>query len=425
MQIKEIAIERLIEYADNPRNNDTAVEAVANSIEEFGFKVPLVIDKNYIIVAGHTRLKAAKRLGLTKVPCIIADDLNEEQIKAFRLADNKVGELATWDFEKLNAELEGIADIDMTAFGFEALAEELTADEDEVPEVEEEEPPITQEGDIWVMGNHRLICGDSTDPDTIARLMDGATADLYLTDPPYNVALGMNETPEEAAARNRRTDGKIVQNDSMSDSEFFSFLLAAFKAAESVLRPGGGFYIWHADSEGLNFRRAAKESGLDVKQCLIWNKNSLVMGRQDYQWKHEPCLYGWKPGAAHYFVNDRTIATVFEDKPNINKMSKDELKAYIKELLEPAFPTTIINEDKPARSDDHPTMKPVKLFGRLIQNSTKRGELVLDTFGGSGTTLAACEQLDRICYIAELDPRYCDVIVKRWEKLSGEKAERI
>lgn len=386
MQIIEVAIDRLKDYENNPRNNEKAVEAVAESIKEFGFKVPIVIDSNYTIVAGHTRKKASELLGLEKVPCIVADDLTPEKIKAYRLADNKTAELAEWDFEKLEKEMAELTafDVDMSLFGFdESLFDiEQQAEDDNFDEqqaLEEIEEPTTQLGDIWQLGQHRLICGDSTDLNTIKRLMNGNKADLLLTDPPYNVAY-------------EGGTGLTIQNDNMSDTQFYEFLKASFNSANENLKEGGSFYIWHAESEGLNFRKASEYVGWQVRQCLIWVKNTFVMGRQDYQWKHEPCLYGWKNGASHYFINDRTQST-------------------------------ILNFNKPARNAEHPTMKPVDLISRLITNSSKKKEKVLDIFGGSGTTLIACEQLDRQCYMAELDPKYCDVIIKRWEQLTEQQAK--
>lgn len=419
MQIIEKDIAELKEYQNNPRNNDEAVEAVAESIKQFGFKVPIVIDNKNIIVCGHTRLKAAERLGLSSVPCIVADDLTDEQIKAFRLADNKTGELAEWDFETLEKELAELTafDVDMTAFGFdESIFEEiLTADEDNFDveaEMEDIAEPTTKQGEIWQLGRHRLICGDSTDGETVKRLMEKENADLLLTDPPYNVAY-------ESA------DGKTIQNDNMKKEEFLQFLTQAFNNAHSSMKKGAAFYIWHASREQVNFETALNNAGLEVRQQLIWNKNALIMGRQDYQWKHEPCFYGWKDGAPHYFTHSRCETTIIEDSPNLNKMSKTELKNYIKELKNNTLPTTVINEDKPLRNDDHPTMKPIKLLGYQVGNSSRQGELVLDIFGGSGSTLIACEQLNRTCYMCELDPKYCDVIIKRWENLTGQKAERI
>lgn len=391
LEIKDIKVCDLKEYENNPRHNEEAVEAVAESIKQYGFKVPIILDRNGVIVAGHTRKRAAELLGLETVPCYIAADLTPEQVKAYRLADNKTGELAEWDFEKLEQELAELTafDVDMSLFGFdesdfENLFEENSlVEEEEIPTVEDIIESRVKSGDVWKLGRHTLICGDSTKQETVNKLMDGAAADLWLTDPPYNVNY-------EGATKEKLT----IQNDNLSDREFYEFLKNSFSAAETVLKAGGGFYIWHADSEGYNFRKACKDTGLNVRQCLIWNKNALILGRQDYQWKHEPCLYGWKDGAAHYFTNDRTL-------------------------------TTVLDFDKPQRNGEHPTMKPVELFAQLIGNSTKKGGIVLDTFGGSGTTLIACEQLDRVCYMSELDPKYCEVIVKRWETLTGEKAERI
>lgn len=235
--------------------------------------------------------------------------------------------------------------------------------------------------------------------------------DLLLTDPPYNVAY-------------EGTAGTI-QNDDMETGKFLQFLTDAFSAVYDYINSGAAFYIWHSSREQSNFEKALNNAGLEVRQQLIWNKNALIMGRQDYQWKHEPCFYGWKEGAAHYFVDNRTFTTIIEDTPNINKMSKDELKNYVKELLKRTPPTTVINEDKPSISAEHPTMKPVKLIGYQISNSTKKGDVVADIFGGSGTTLIACEQLNRICYTMELDPKYCDVIIKRWEQYTGQTAELV
>lgn len=246
-------------------------------------------------------------------------------------------------------------------------------------------------GNLILKSTHRLLCGDSTKAEDVERLMDGQKADLWITDPPYNVALGMNETPEQARSRNRRTDGKVVSNDHMPDADFRQFLIKCFYVAFDVLKPGSSFYIWHADSEGLNFRGAVADCGQKTRQCLIWKKSSLIMGRQDYQWRHEPCLYGWREGASHNWYSDRKQ-------------------------------TTILEFDKPSRSEEHPTMKPVALFAYQIGNSTASQQLIYDSFLGSGTTLIAAEQLGRKCYGMEISPQYCDVIVKRWEALTGKTA---
>ena len=380
MNIVQKTLDELIPYENNPRDNDDAVDYVAESIKEFGFKVPIIIDKDNVIVAGHTRYKACKKLGINEVPCIIADDLTEEQIKAFRLADNKVAEIATWDFEKLDLELSTL-DMDMELFGFEPYedTEPQEVVEDDY-EVEVPEEPKAKYGDIYQLGKHRLMCGDSTSIDDVSKLMNGDTVDLLITDPPYNVNY-------EGATKDKLT----IMNDKMDNDNFRQFLLDAFTCADSVMKAGAAFYIWHADSEGYNFRGACYDVGWTVRQCLIWNKNSLVLGRQDYHWKHEPCLYGWKDGASHNWYGDRKQ-------------------------------TTVLDFDRPSRNAEHPTMKPIPLFDYQIQNNTKKGDIVLDLFGGSGTTLMACEQSGRTCYINELDPKYVDVIINRWEQFTGEKA---
>jgi DNA modification methylase len=380
MQIIEKAVKDLIPYTKNPRKNDKAVDAVAASIREFGFKVPVVIDAKGVIVAGHTRLKAAKKLHIDKVPCVVADDLSPEQVKAFRLADNKVGEAAAWDFDLLGEELEGLADfdLDMSEFGFElpGLDADIYEDDFDVASAIPDEP-VTKLGNIWALGRHRLLCGDCTDITLVEELLGEHRADMYLTDPPY----GVDYT-------GKTKDALKIDNDALRGDGLKDLLLGAFYAADHVMKPGAAFYIWHADSHGLIFREACVDVGWQVRQCLIWNKNVMVMGRQDYHWKHEPCLYGWKEGAAHLWAADRKQ-------------------------------TTILDFDRPSRSAEHPTMKPIMLFDYQIQNNTKGEDIVFDGFSGSGTTLIACEQNGRTAYCMELDPKYCDVIVKRWETLKG------
>ena len=412
MQIVEKNIKDIKPYEKNPRRNDEAVKYVAESIKKFGFKVPIVIDKENVIVAGHTRYKACKKLQIEVVPCVVADDLTEEQIKAFRLADNKVGEMAEWDEELLFQELQEI-DMSMDVFGFEEFdieEEEAEAEEDYYePELPVE--PKAKLGDIYQLGEHRLMCGDCTKEEFVDQLTDGEEMDLCVTDPPYNVDY-------------EGTAGKI-ENDNMDDTSFFNFLYDFYTQMLRSLKSGGVFYIWHADSEGANFRSALKEAGGHVRQCLIWNKNSLVLGRQDYHWKHEPCLYGWKEGAGHYFVDDRSQTTVIEDKIDIDKMTKDEMKQLLKDMLEDKVSTTVMNEAKPSANDLHPTMKPIKLIARQVSNSSRKGEKVIDFFGGSGSTLITCEQLGRKCYTMELDPKFVDVIIDRWEEYTGRKAKLI
>ena len=416
MQITFKPLSEIRPYEKNPRKNDDAVKYVANSIKEFGFKVPIVIDKDGVIVAGHTRYKASKKLKLKEVPCIIADDLTEEQVKAYRLADNRVAEKSEWDIDLLSGELDDILNIDMAQFDFD-LSENV-----EEPEVVEDdfdgelpEEPKAKLGDIYQLGNHRLMCGDSTSIESIKKLMNEKEADLIITDPPYNVNY-------------EGTAGKI-KNDNMDNDSFRQFLRDAFTAADNVLKKGGVFYIWHADSEGYNFRGACFDTNWKVRQCLVWVKSSIVLGRQDYQWKHEPCLYGWKDGDAHYWKGgrkERTTITGFDLFELRGKNKEDLLKFIERQWCDSETEeTTIIYEDKPHRNGEHPTMKPIKLLARQIENSSKKEEIVLDMFGGSGSTLIACEQLERSCYMMEFDPKYIDVIIARWEQFTGRKAELI
>jgi transferase len=412
VKIVDKPIEWLRPYENNPRNNEQAVEAVANSINEFGFKVPIVATIDGEIVNGHTRFKAAKFLRLKTVPVLIADDLTEEQIKAFRLAD--------WDVELLYSELDELTGFDMTMFGFEDIdfsLDDFEEDEKETGEeadIDSEEKPKVEYGDIFQLGRHRLMCGDSTSAEDMARLIDGAVIDLYVTDPPYNVAY-----------QGGTDEAMTIMNDSMDDVSFRQFLRDAFAVANNHLKPGGAFYIWHADSEGLNFRAAVKETGWLLKQSIIWVKNAIVLGRQDYQWKHEPCLYGWKDGASHYFVDNRSLATVIEeDEENLKEMTKSELISYIK-TMQDTSPTTVFYEDKPVRNDIHPTMKPLKLIARCVLNSSKKGDKILDSFNGGGSTLMVCERSERIGYAMELDPVYVERTIKRWEEETGLTAEKV
>ncbi len=369
--IQNKLVDELIEYDNNPRLNDEAIDVVGRSIKEFGFKVPVIIDENNIIVAGHTRVKACKRLGIKEVPCIIADDLTDDQLKAFRLADNKTHEFALWDDEKLYKELEAIK-MDMFQFGFEDLnnlAENEVFDDEFNEDDYIIEKPYAQRGDIFILGKHRLMCGDSTNNDDVKQLINDTLIDMIFTDPPYNVDY-------------EGTAGKI-QNDKQEDSEFYDFLYKAFTNMYESVKPGGSIYVCHADTEGYNFRKSYREAGFKLAQVLIWVKNSLVLGRQDYHWRHEPMLYGWKEGAAHYFIDDRTQDTIWE-------------------------------YNKPSSNNLHPTMKPLELVGKAITNSSKRGESILDLFGGSGSTLIAAEQAARKSYLVELDEKFVDVIVKRY-----------
>lgn len=390
IQIEQLSVDALIPYARNSRtHSDEQVAQIAASIREFGFTNPVLIDGQDGIIAGHGRVMAAQKLGLDEVPCIRLDYLTDAQKRAYIIADNKLALNAGWDEEMLALEITELEELgfDLDLLGFdeseidalmpEEVAEGLT-DEDEVPEPPEQ--PVSKAGDVWLCGKHRVMCGSSVSIDDVEKLTAGVLVDMWLTDPPYNVAY-----------EGKTKDALTIQNDSMADGDFRQFLRDAYVAADTVMKPGAVFYIWHADSEGYNFRGAATDAGWKVRQCLIWKKQTLVMGRQDYHWRHEPCLYGWKEGAGHLWAADRKQ-------------------------------TTILEFDRPSRSGDHPTMKPVELFEYLLLNNTKGGDIVLDSFGGSGTTIIAAEKNGRIGYAMELDPKYVDVIVKRWQEFTGKQA---
>lgn len=383
-------IDKLIPYAKNSRTHSAdQIAQLAASIKEWGFTTAVLVDENGGIIAGHARVMAARKLGMIEVPVMIAAGWSDAQRRAYVIADNKLALNAGWDDELLALELAELDDlgfdVELTGFSDEEIKDLLKpsctdglTDPDEVPEPPAE--PITRVGDIWILGEHRLMCGDSTSVDALSKLTRGSLVDMWLTDPPYNVAY-----------EGRTKDKLTIKNDSMSNDYFRQFLRDAYTAADTVMKPGAVFYIWHADSEGYNFRAAAKDAGWNVRQCLIWKKSTMVMGRQDYQWKHEPCLYGWKDGAGHLWASDRKQ-------------------------------TTILEFDKPARNGEHPTMKPVALFEYQLLNNTKGGDIVLDSFGGSGTTLIAAEKNGRTAIIMELDPKYCDVIINRWQNFTGKQA---
>lgn len=391
MKIESIELENLIPYARNARtHNSDQISQIAGSIKEFGFNNPVLIDKENGVIAGHGRIVAARKIGLKEIPCIRLEHLTETQRKAYILADNRIALNAGWEAELLSLELSELLDggVNLESLGFDAdeidallnkiePTEGLT-DEDATPEVPEE--PVTKPGDVWILGKHRLMCGDSTSIQALEALCQDQAVDMWLTDPPYNVAY-----------EGKTKDALKIQNDSMDDEQFRQFLRDSYVAADAVMKPGAVFYIWHADSEGYNFRGAAQDAGWKVRQCLIWKKQTMVMGRQDYHWKHEPCLYGWKDGAGHLWAADRKQ-------------------------------TTILEFDRPSRNAEHPTMKPVALFEYQLLNNTKGGDIVLDSFGGSGTTLIAAEKNGRIARLMELDAKYCDVIVKRWQDFTGKQA---
>ena len=388
--LERLPLDRLIPYANNSRtHSEEQVAQIAASIREFGFTNPILIDAEDGIIAGHGRVLAARKLGMAEVPCIRLGHLTEAQRRAYVIADNKLALNAGWDEELLRVELEGLKSLDfdtsLTGFTEDELAALLSistidpqTDPDETPETPIN--PVSVLGDVWVLGKHRVACGDSNNIDAVQELMNGDLADLLLTDPPYNVAY------EGGTA-----DQLTIKNDDMNDAEFRQFLRDVYTTADAAMKPGAVFYIWHSDSEGYNFRGAAFDVDWKVRQCLIWNKSSMVLGRQDYHWKHEPCLYGWKEGAAHFWGSDRKQ-------------------------------TTVLDFNKPNRNGEHPTMKPVELFQYQVENSSRPGGVVLDLFGGSGTTLVACELTGRIARLMELDPKYTDVIVQRWQNLTGKEA---
>lgn len=415
MQIEKVKISDLLEYKNNAKEHPQwQIEQIVESIEKFGFNDPIAIDENNTIIEGHGRLYALQEMGAEEVECIRLSHLGENEKKAYILAHNKLTMNTEFDADLLAQELGEIEGIDMSSFGFlmDPLIEVVEDDFDDEAAIEQPEP-IAKLGDVYQLGEHFLMCGDSTDFIAVKKLCGEAMMDLLVTDPPYNVAY-----------EGKTEDALTIENDNMDDAKFREFLKAAFACADGVMRPGAAFYIWHADSEGFNFRGACRDIGWTVRQCLIWNKNQMVLGRQDYQWKHEPCLYGWKDGAAHYFVDDRNLLTVLEEESELKKMSKAELINYILEIQEQTA-TTVINEVKPSRNGLHPTMKPLRLIERLVRNSSKKGENVLDLFNGSGSTLMVCEQLGRRYYGMELDPRYVDATIERWEEFTGKKAVKI
>ena len=371
MKIVNKKIDEVFLYANNPRKNDMAVDKVATSIKEFGFKVPIVIDSKGVIVAGNTRYKASRKLGLEEIPCLVADDLTEQQIKAFRIADNKTSEYAEWDMELLEIELEGLDDV-FTGFDMKDL-DDMFPDDTEVTEDDfDEEPPeepISKLGDIWLLGKHRLMCGDSTSEEDVSKLMDGNKADMVFTDPPYGVSY------------------EGINNDEESGLE--ELLLKSFKNYSENMEKGSSIYVFHADRTAHIFHNVFRKF-FHFSSMLIWIKPALVLSQTDYQSRHEPCLYGWERNGTHNWYADRKQTTVLE-------IGKE-------------------------RVEGHTTPKPLEFIGEALRNSSRKGNIVLDLFGGSGSTLIACEQLDRICYMMELDEKYVDIIINRWEQYTGQKA---
>lgn len=395
MEFKKIKIEQLIHADYNPRKDlksgDSEYEKIKRSIQEFGYVEPVIVNRHgceedkYLIVGGHQRTKVLKDLGYEEIDCVVVDmDKNKE--KALNIALNKI--TGEWDFDQLAVLMEELKledyDLELTGFDFSEAEQLLDSLKDEDDQVEEEEfdvevpeHPITQKGDVWLLGKHRLMCGDSTDQETIKKLMDGKKAKLIVTDPPYNVDYV-----------GKTKDALKIENDKMDNDTFYHFLFDSYTQMYEVAENGAGIYVFHADSEGLNFRKALIDAGFKLAQCCIWAKQAMVMGRQDYHWQHEPVLYGWKPTGSHYWNSDRKQ-------------------------------TTLWHFDRPFRNEHHPTMKPVPLIVYPIKNSSKIGDIVLDPFGGSGSTLIACQETDRVCRTMELDEKYADVIVNRYIEYVG------
>lgn len=380
-EMKLVSIDKLIPYVNNARTHSPEqINKLRSSLREFGFVNPVIIDQNYNVVAGHGRLMAAREEGFTEVPCVLVDYLTDAQRKAYILADNRYAEDAGWDEEMLRVEIEALQeqafDLSLTGFDADELADLFADDEEETKDDDFdltaalEKASFVEPGDLWTVGKHRLLCGDATKAEDVQRLMDGKRANLIVTDPPYGVSF-------------KSSSGLAIQNDSMKGDEFYQFLLAAFQAMADVLEKGGAAYVFHADTEGLNFRKAFIDAGFHLAGVCIWVKNSLVLGRSDYQWQHEPVLYGFLQNGKHPWYADRKQ-------------------------------TTIWNYDKPKRNENHPTSKPLDLLAYPITNSSQVNSVVIDTFGGSGSTMMACEQTSRICYMMELDPKYASVILRRY-----------
>jgi DNA modification methylase len=379
-----IATEKLIPYVNNARTHSTEqINKLRSSLREFGFINPVIIDRGFNVIAGHGRIEAAQAEGISEVPCVFADHLTEAQKKAYILADNRMAMDAGWDEELLRVEIEALQaesfDVGLTGFDESEIADLFETDSEVKDDgfdvdAELEKPPVTKSGDLWLLGNHRLICGDSTREETYTFLMDGKKANLVVTDPPYNVNY-------EGSA------GKI-KNDNMENGKFYQFLLDAFTCMEKVMENDASIYVFHADTEGLNFRKAFADAGFYLSGTCIWKKQSLVLGRSPYQWQHEPVLFGWKKKGRHQWYTGRKESTIWEF-------------------------------DKSKKNGDHPTMKPVPLVAYPIKNSSMSNCIVLDPFGGSGSTLIACEQTNRVCHTIELDEKFCDVIVKRFIEQAG------
>ena len=419
LTIETLNIDELTPYEKNAKlHPQEQIEQIKRSIMRYGMNDPIgIYGKKNTIVEGHGRWAACKELGIDKVPVIRLDHMSETDVREYILVHNQTTLNSGFDVDRLFDELKELNELDSewdaAFFDFDIAPEEEPGEAvDDNFDVEEaiKVEPISKRGQVYQLGDHRLMVGDSTSETDVRKLMNGEEADLVVTDPPYNVAI-------------ENSQGMTIENDNMSSQAFNDFLTKAFKNLADNLKAGGAFYVWFVSREHVNFETALNNNNLQVRQELIWNKNSMILGRQDYQWKHEPCLYGWKDGAPHYFIDDRTQTTIIEDQvQDFKKMKKEELVELLEKIYSDKVSSTIINEHKPAKNDLHPTMKPVPLLARSIKNSSKIGERVLDLFGGSGSTLITCEQLKRKCYMMEYDPVYADVIIMRWEKFTGKTA---
>ncbi len=387
-EMQLIPLGKLVPYVNNARTHSPEQLAkLRSSLREFGFINPVIIDRDFNVIAGHGRIAAAKEEGITEVPCVFVDYLTEAQKKAYILADNRMALDAGWDEELLRIEIESLQgadfDVSLTGFGADEIADLFAGDGEKDVKDDDfdlsaalEKAAFVERGDIWTVGRHRLLCGDATSAEDVAALMDGKKANLIVTDPPYNVAF-------------KSGSGLSIQNDSMENGEFYTFLYNSFQNMAEHLEKGGAAYVFHADTEGLNFRKAFVDAGFHLAGVCIWVKNSLVLGRSDYQWQHEPVLYGFLKNGKHPWYSDRKQ-------------------------------TTIWNYDKPKRNKNHPTSKPLDLLGYPISNSSQENAIVLDTFGGSGSTMMACEQTNRICHMMELDEKYASVILRRYVEDTGD-----
>ena len=431
MQIEKRVVADLKAAEYNPRKDlkpgDAEYEKLKRSIQEFGYVEPVIWNKRTgVVVGGHQRLKVMKDLGYTEVDCVVVD-LDEAKEKALNIALNKIS--GEWDNDLLASLLKDLdgSGYDITLTGFDlAEAQELFGsgsmenvhedDFDAESALDAVTEPKTKTGDLWILGQHRLLCGDCTQNEDVSKVLDGKIADIMVTDPPYNVDYG---SAVKGKHESQTRQGSLIANDNLSDDEFYQFLLAFYKAAEKGLKKGAAVYVFHSTKETVNFTKAMENAGLKCAQTLVWYKNHFTLGRQDYQWIHEPILYGWKEGAGHYFIDDRSLPTVNEElRLNLRKMSKVELVELVEKILD--LPSTVIKDNKPSKSPDHPTMKPITLCAKLIYNSSLEGDTVYEPFGGSGSTLIASEQLNRKCCAIELEPKYCDVIVRRYKELCPE-----